>query len=340
MAGFFRLHNKFHRTSHHTLTGTDTVDGGSDPIASKEFPFNGIFYNNLTDYKRTYNIKTNSFDWNSVYVTVNSLSAEWGLIKTTYTTVNTNSANWEKGFSAYTTLQSVSDNYNSVYTTVCANSAAWSESEFLLYTNRVQQNTRSKTFSGYTLSINQDGSVDWNLDIAQVAFLYLKDNVFLKNPFPSSLKRGGIYHLYVYQNPRPTIDILRFGSNDKLKTFETSNNIVFLDLLANTLDFDENYLFPLNEESSLNYSVSGVTIFNFMCDGEYMHGNSYRTHIIEHIRTFVDYKTIKVFDDVAIVKNTPTIRFTEHLDYLGTFGNKERIFKLGTSLQKPIIRYP
>lgn len=308
MAGFHRLHNKFHRSSHHTLTGTDTVDGGSDPIASEQLPFNGIFYNNLTDQFRTYNILTNSYDWNSVYVTVNTLSSDWGLIKTTYTTVNTKSANWDKGFSAYTTLKEVSSNYNSVYNTVCANSAAWSESEFILYTNRVQENTRSKTFKGYNLTAYDNNTVDWNLNIAQVAFLNLdKPELFLNNPLPSSMKKGGIYNLHVYQK----------------------NSVGGYDLY-----FGDKYLFPLTSESTLNYSPSGFTIFNFFCDGEYMHGDCYQTNLIEYLVNFIDETNIKKFN------NEPISRFTENLDYLAFFNTSERIFKLGTSPQIPIIRYP
>jgi hypothetical protein len=67
MAGFLRLHNKFHRSSHHTLPSASVQDQGIDPLASEQEPFNGIFYNNLTDQERTYNILTNSYDWYSTH---------------------------------------------------------------------------------------------------------------------------------------------------------------------------------------------------------------------------------------------------------------------------------
>ena len=254
MAGFFRLHNKFHRSSHHSLSSTSVQDQGIDPIASKTEPFNGIFYNVLTDEQQSYYITTNSYDWYSNYTTVNTLSSNWDSIGTTYTTVNTNSANWNNGYSAYTTLCAVSSNYNSTYTTVCANSAFWGN-EYLLYTNRAQENTRSKTFSGYHLSINPDNTVDWNLDIAQVAYLKLDRNVTLKNPIPSTMKSGGLYNLYVVQ-----------GSPSG----------------GYSLTFQTNYVFPIgvNVTTDMNFALSGVTIFNFFSDSVFMYGDFYKTNLI------------------------------------------------------------
>lgn len=255
MAGFFRLHNKFHRSSHHSLSSTLVLDQGIDPIASQQEPFNGIFYNNLTDQERSYDILTNSYDWYSVYSSVCSLSTNWDSIGTTYTTVKANSANWGKGFSAYSTLCANSGNWTSTYTTVCANSANWAN-EFVLYTNKVQENTRSKTFSGYQLTINGDDTVDWNLDIAQVAFLTLDRNVTIKNPLPSSMKNGGLYNLYVIQG----------GPSG-----------------GYTLTFQTNYLFPVgvNVSTDMNYLLSGATIFNFLCDSVFMYGELYKTNLIE-----------------------------------------------------------
>lgn len=255
MAGFFRLHNKFHRSSHHTLSSASVQDQGLDPIASQQEPFNGIFYNNLTDQENTYNILTNSYEWYSTYSTVCSLSSNWDSIGTTYTTVCGNSANWDKGYSAYATLCAVSGNYESVYNTVCANSANWGN-EYILYTNRVQENTRSKTFSGYTLTINGDNTVDWNLDIAQVAYLTLDRNVLVKSPSGNSMKNGGLYNLFVIQgNP--------------------SGNY--------TLSFESDYIFPVGVDIStdINFALSGVTIFNFFSDGAFMYGEFYKTNLIE-----------------------------------------------------------
>lgn len=244
MAGIFRIHNKFHRSSHHTLSSMYTQDQGVDPIASPSEPFNGIFYNNLTDQSRSYNIKTNSYEWYSTYVNVRSLSSNWDSIKTTYTTVNAFSSDWQLGYSAYATLNPLSANYNSVYTVVKANSADWSDQN-LLYTNRSQENTKSKTFSGYTLNIKPDNSVDWDLDNAQVAFLIIDKNITLKNP--NNQKRGGLYTLHVRQE----------NSGGWLINFE------------NSYKFPKG-VFPTNV---INKTLSGATILNFLSDGSIMFGD-------------------------------------------------------------------
>jgi hypothetical protein len=253
MAGIFRLHNKFHRSSHHTLSGTFTQEQGIDPIASLREPFNGIFYNNLTDQARSYNILTNSYEWYSTYVSVSTLSANWDSIGTTYSTVNANSANWSKGYSAYISLNPVSANYNSVYTTVRENSANWGDPN-VIYTNRVQEVTHSKTFSAYDLTINRVLSVvNWNLDIAQVAFLTLTQNVRLLNPNQGTQKKGGIYTLYVIQGN---------GGN-------------------HNINFDSYYKFPVGVDmiNDLNKPLSGVTVINFISDGSLMFGDYFKVQI-------------------------------------------------------------
>ena len=250
MAGIFRVHNKFHRSSHHTLSSARTQDQGLDPIASSKEPFNGIFYNNLTDQRRSYNIKTNSFEWYSTYATVYSLSSNWDSIKTTYATVNSLSSDWQLGYSAYQTLNPLSSNYNSAYTDVNANSAIWSDPN-LLYTNRAQENTKSKTFRGYDLSIESDDTVNWDLDIAQVAFLVLDRDIVLKNPITGTQKKGGLYTLYIKQD-------------------ETDGGW--------HVDFEASYKFPISTLSNeiINYSLSGITVINFISDGSIMFGDFYQ----------------------------------------------------------------
>lgn len=252
MAGIFRTHNKFHRSSHHTLSSTLTQDQGVDPIASKSEPFNGIFYNNLTDQERSYNILTNSYEWHSTYVTVSSLSANWDSIKTTYTTVNTFSSDWNSGYSAYVSINPVSANFQSVYTVVNSNSANWGDGN-LLYTNRVQENTKSKTFKGYELTINSNNTVNWNLDIAQVAFLKLDRNVTIVNPNIGTQKKGGIYTLYIIQ--------------------ENGGNWA--------ANFENSYKFPIgtNISTDMAKTLSGVTIINFLSNETLMFGDFYKTQI-------------------------------------------------------------
>lgn len=250
MAGTFRFHNKFHRSSHHTLTGSDIEDKGLDPIASQNQPFIGVFYNTLTDQNRSYTINSNSLFWHNAYVTVKSLSARWGTEGSTYSIVNALSSNWNNGYTAYVTFQPVSSNYDSTYTSVNANSAVWGDPE-IMFTDKIQESTRSKTFSGYPLTINGDSTVNWNLDVAQVAFLTLTQNLTVQNPPQNSIKRGGIYTLYLIQ-----------GNSG-----------------GHTAYFQSAYRFPLgdNISANMNKSLNGVTIINFISDGVLLFGDYFKS---------------------------------------------------------------
>lgn len=252
MAGTFRFHNKFHRSSHHTLTGTDIEDRGLDPIASEKQPFVGIFYNTITDQNRSYSFNSNSLLWHNSYLTVRSLSGNWGSQGTTYTTVNSFSANWNNGYNSYVTLRPLSSNYESTYTVVKANSAAWGDPE-LMFTDQVQENTRSKTFKGFSLSINPNSTVNWDLDIAQVAFLTMTQSLTVQNPVQSTLKKGGTYKLYLIQGN---------GGN-------------------HTAYFGTAYRFPLGDNISVNMNktLSGVTVIDFISDGVLLFGDYFKTQI-------------------------------------------------------------
>lgn len=334
MAGFFRLHNKFHRSSHHSLSSASVQDQGVDPIASKDEPFNGIFYNILTDVQRTFNIPTNSYEWWSTYTTVCAFSANWDSIGTTYTTVNANSANWDLGYNAYQTLCAVSANYDSTYSTVCANSAAWGN-EYILYTNRVQENTRSKTFSGYKLTVNPDNTVDWDLDIAQVAFLTLNSDVTLNNPIGGTKKSGGLYNLYVIQ-----------GYNMPIGGWK--------------LNFQSDYLFPVGVDitTDMNFNLSGTSIFSFFSDGVFMYGDFYKTNLIEpevtSLVTIVDGFPIKQVAGGLLypIGNKGIIDFNNYQIY--SFNDEEidplgydyvEVFSSGDQLEffgsgEPLITFP
>jgi hypothetical protein len=252
MAGTFRFHNKFHRSSHHTLTGTDIEDKGLDPIASENQPFMGVFYNTITDQNRSYSFNSNSLFWHNAYLTVRSLSGNWGTQGNTYGLVNSLSSNWNSGYSAYLSFKPVSANYESTYTTVKTNSAVWGDPE-VMFTDQVQENTKSKTFSGFPLSINPNSTVNWNLDEAQVAFLTMTQSLTVQNPLQSSIKRGGIYTLYLIQSN---------GGN-------------------HTAFFGTAYRFPLgdNISANMNKNLNGVTVINFISDGVLLFGDYFKTQI-------------------------------------------------------------
>lgn len=200
MAGTFKFHSKFHRASHHTLSGTNVPEQGLDPIASERFPFQGIFYNTLTDRLRTFNLQTNSYDWWAAYSTVRSLSSNWAPTLSLYNTVTSLSNNWNLGYDAYLTFRANSAQYETTYTTICGNSAAWN-SPYFMFTNIAQEYTAAKTFSGTDLSaVNVEGleTVYWNLENNQSTFYTLTAPVFFENP--TSGKKGGLYTLTLLQD--------------------------------------------------------------------------------------------------------------------------------------------
>ncbi len=212
-------------------------------------PFIGPFYNNLTDENSSYNILTNSFEWHSTFLTVSSLSANWETIKTAYTTVNAYSADWNSGYSGYLSLYPLSADYNDVYTEMNTNSSNWSDFD-LLYSNRVQTNSKSKTFRGFNLTINPDNTVNWDLETAQVAYITMTSSLTVLNPDSGTQKKGGLYTLYIQKQ------------NDSIC------DIVFEDL------YELPYNFTINNE------LSGVTIVNFISDGYMMYGNLFTSNII------------------------------------------------------------
>jgi len=264
MAGTYTFHNKFHRANHHTLGTTDQLDSGLDPIATKEYPFYGVFYNLITDAERTFNIETNSYNWWSVYTTVLSNSSNWMLTRSVYSTVSSLSDNWNLGYQGYTTLKAYSGDWDNSYTIISSFSADWG-SPYLMFTNVPQVYTHSKTFSGQDLRLAQlvdqlTGEVtdlpglstyEWNLDRQQVGYATLEKNMFLSNPDPDTMVDGGIYTLVVTQNNPSVVNSgydLEFDKLYRFNSVQTFNNVV-------------------------NTTLSGITIINFICVNGFMLGD-------------------------------------------------------------------
>lgn len=253
MAGTFTFHNKFHRANHHSLSSFTTLDSGMDPIASRQYPFRGVFYNILTDQANNFFIPTNSYEWWTAYVTMSSLSANWMNTQTLFTTVCSLSDKWNLGYTGYTSLCSNSGLYDSAYSTVCAFSASWG-SPFLMFTNKVQQYTHAKTFSGVDLV--GDSSLnpmvyDWNLDTQQVAFITVDRNILILNPLEETIINGGLYTL----------------------VFKQKN-----DGIANTghqVSFDTGYRFNTSPffTDIVDKSLSAITIINFIAIDNLMYGD-------------------------------------------------------------------
>lgn len=203
MAGILTFHNKFHRANHHTLSSANILDSGLDPIASEKYPFLGVFYNRLTDETRSYVVNTNSSQWYSAYTTMQAQSANWMLTLSFYTTVKSLSDRWNLGYNTYTNLFANSGRYESVYSTVCSFSAEWGNPN-LMVTNKVQEYTHAKTFSGqYLVPSNVYvglSTYEWNLDRQQVAYITLTKNIKIISPLDTSIRQGGQYTLVFKQN--------------------------------------------------------------------------------------------------------------------------------------------
>lgn len=255
MAGTFTVHNKFHRSNHYSLTSI-VVDSGMDPIASKQYPFLGIFYNIITDQERTFFIPTNSYEWWSAYTTMSSFSANWMKTQTLYTTVCTLSDNWNLGYNSFTTLCANSGLYDSAFTTVCAYSASWG-SPFLMFTNKVQEYTHAKTFSGVDLYGEDPANpgdirrFEWDLNTQQVAFITVKEDIFIENPIEESIINGGLYTLVFKQNNSTVVDT------------------------GYQVNFDTNYRFnsSLNFNNVVSKGLSAVTVINFLAVNGVMYGD-------------------------------------------------------------------
>jgi len=245
MAGTFKFHSKYHRSSHHTLAVPSVPDSGLDPIASQQLPFLGLFYTTLTDSLRTFNINTNSLEWWSAFNTISTMSGYWAPSLSLYTTVNSLSNNWNLGYVGFTVFSANSGDYESVYTTIQTYSAEWNN-PYVMYKNQAQESTASKTFSGTNLTVTTAPStVAWNLNYNQVTFLTMVSSYFLSNP--TDMRRGGNYILSIKQT----------GTGGKDLIFDTAYRFNGTPLL----------------QGVINTAASGRSVITFISDGTLMFGD-------------------------------------------------------------------
>jgi hypothetical protein len=245
MAGTFKFHSKLHRASHHSSPSITIPDSNTDPIASQQLPFNGIFYTILTDNAGSFSIPTNSFEWWSTYSTVNTLSGNWANTRSMYTTINTLSNNWNSAYVASTVFRANSAEYESVYTTVSAFSAQWNFPG-VMYLGVAQEYTASKTFSGTNLANNDSPlTLSWDLDTNQCTFLTMTNSFVVSNPL--NMKKGGTYVLTCLQTS--------VGGNDAI--FDTSYRFNDTPLQSGIIDLTPNRR----------------TVITFVSDGVLMYGD-------------------------------------------------------------------
>jgi len=243
------FHNNFHRSNHHTVALSGYPESSKDPIASIQYPFQGIFYNDLYTIDSNFIARTNSYDWWSAYSIVNSNSNIWDKYFTTYTTVCSNSAVWNEYSKVYSIFNSLSSDWQSTYVTLCANLNYWNAvyDENTMYTNKVQQSTRQKTFKNIQITPLDPMNIVLNLNSGQVSTYFTDDNANFSDF--NFAKKGGIYHLILITDARsnPTFQIT-FNSG----RFRFTN--------------DQN-----------TYIINGgvyLRKFQFISDGTFLHGKS------------------------------------------------------------------
>jgi hypothetical protein len=254
--GTFIFHNKYHKNAHHTVPMSGFPDSASDPIASEDYPFLGVFHNTISN-----NISGNSLDWSNTFTTTSANSAIWDRYLSVFTTVSSNSAFWENNRSFYTSYNAISSNLDSAFTTVSLNSSFWDRlySDDVLHTDRVQQDTRQKNFAIFEISPSDISNMVLDLSGGQVSY-YVISNTSNISGF-SGAKKGGKYYLYVVTNG-------------------TCNSAIKLNFHPNNFKFS----------SSNSYPITGSWLrkFEFISDGNYLHGESiiFDTNTLEERDTY------------------------------------------------------
>jgi hypothetical protein len=132
-----------------------------------------------------------------------------------------------------------------------------------MFTNKAQEYTHSKTFSGQdlypSLLIPGLSTYDWDLDSQQVAFIRVNKNIFINNPVEETVLTGGLYTLVIKQD------------NPGMHT------------LGYEVEFDNLYRFNSSKRSTniVNKTLSGITVINFIAiqgilygDVTYLSGNN------------------------------------------------------------------
>lgn len=282
----FIYHNNAHATNHHTVSSFGYPESASDPIASQKFPFKGIFYNNIYVSNNTNNIfirQSNSYEWWSVYTTTQSNSSLWNKAVTTYTTVNSNSSNWEKGYVGYTEMGSVSSKWQSTYDTVNEYKPIWDivYDPFVMFWNRVQEYDRQKTFKTDTIEPIDRFNIVLNLSANQVAIYDIKKYSHFSDFIGG--KRGGIYNLFLIMDAR-------------------SNENPYLRITFNPYKFKmENY----DNYYGAPETIGGLYLikFEFLYDGEYLHGRSFIYRNQKGILTFTNQDDIVSFVEKQYIRN-------------------------------------
>lgn len=194
-------------------------DSASDPIASEEYPFLGIFYNTLSA-----GISANSLDWFNMFTATSANSAIWNNYQSVLTTVSSYSAFWQNNSSLYATYNPLSANLNSTFTVVSVNSASWNTlySPEAMYTNKVQQNTRQKNFAAVEIKPSDVSNIILDLSAGQVSYYVMTSSSNISGFLDA--KAGGKYNFYA--TTANCLSTIRLNFNPDFFRFPSTNSFV------------------------------------------------------------------------------------------------------------------
>lgn len=272
------VHNKWHAFNHFTVPMQGFPDSGTDPIASSNYPFMGVFHNALSSSPsgnpRAFGA-SDSVGWWHYSSTTKAHSGWWELYPTTTYTTALLSSNWDLGFVGYATLTANSGAYDSYYNSTLNLSASeqyevvggvngpggvgWhiALSATTHRLNEAQTNTLQKVALPVKL-MESAGSVVWDLS-AQTVYVQLTGNYSLSANAVQNLKKGGKYTMWAYIDRCP----------------ESNMNLIFdkdyYNIAVKTLS-GEDYFYSLTNVVRL--SSSSITRIDFTCDGEKMLGKA------------------------------------------------------------------
>lgn len=267
-------HNKWHGFNHFTVPIEGFPDSATDPIASKNYPFRGIFYNSIFGKVSGAEL-TNSLYWWFYSSLTKANSSWWEKYPTVLSTTVNTSSNWDSGFDGYTTLKSNSANYDTYYTSTYLFSGyeeydksggifgnggkGWhiTLSSVNHRLNKSQSNIKQKVAVPVKL-YEKDKTVSWDLS-AQTVYVNLTGNYSLSAIEVKNLKKGGRYTFWAYIDRCPEDEMnLEFNKDYFSIAVKTLSGSSFYQSLTNVI----------------RLSSSSITRIDFTCDGVKMLGKA------------------------------------------------------------------
>jgi hypothetical protein len=291
----FLYHNKWHSFNHHTVPSEGYPDSAMDPIASREFPFKGIFFNAIPVSAaetradlRTYD--SDSYGWWRYTSLTYRNSADWSLWGSVRDTTVYYLNDWNDAYHGfqfwsgynYTPWESVSAKMFNLFNNTLDLSGAWvwplstegsidtitptsgrgwniALSAITWRTNVSAINTRQKNAIPAPLSYNADNTLFWDVSTSQTAYLSLTEDRTLTATRLFNVKRGGKYTMWISLDYCPL---------EKM-------NLVF-DPASYRIQVVK---FPRNQSYYSNLSVirlqpNNLTKIDFVFDGRYMLGKA------------------------------------------------------------------